>query len=78
MTQTQMWFGRTTVSGTLTFTPTGRGYNVARFKYLAKGQVREVIFLNYYDAIGRVPSLLRAYVKADEARPNVKAKEGKR
>jgi len=71
MTQTQMWGlggGMKPVNGTLTFTPTRRGFKVARFKYQAKGKVREVIFLNYYDAIGRVPSLQRVRVETASRR----------
>jgi hypothetical protein len=69
MTKTQMWLGGTQpVGGTLTFTPTRRAFKVARFKYLAKGKVREVIFLNYYDAIGRVPSLQRVKVETASRR----------
>ena len=65
MQKVTMWIGGTKpTSGTLTFTRTKLGYSVARFVYKAKGRTRELVFLNKYDAIQRLPSVQSAAVEA--------------
>jgi hypothetical protein len=67
-TQTQMWFGRKIQDGTMRFIPSGRGYDVAVFRYKARRGAHDVVFLNMYDAIGRVPSLQRVRVETASRR----------